>query len=266
MPRDQTSRSTTWCRSTACLDGRLPTDQRDDLHRRLLDPVDQHVTFTISDIQRPCDRSPPIIGSRLVFNGQAGNGTYLTMPSNCAGGARPTTLHVDSHAAAANRLRQRSRHRRRRDRLRQRRRSNRRSTQPRRATCRLAGTDHGRRRDPVRPERRRDRQLVPEDGESRRCRKAWLNPRRPTASSPAPTHSSAKGTNNPITCPAASKIGTVEVQTAVAAGRSRTATSTSAQPTKARTRRSGEQFRIFIHASRHATASTCAWSATSSRT
>ena len=27
----------------------------------------------------------PVIGSRLVFNGKAGNGTYLTMPSNCAG-------------------------------------------------------------------------------------------------------------------------------------------------------------------------------------
>ena len=51
-----------------------------------LSPVDQHVTFTISDIHGPSETSPPIIESRLVFEGQAGDGTYLTMPSNCAGG------------------------------------------------------------------------------------------------------------------------------------------------------------------------------------
>jgi hypothetical protein len=58
-----------------------------------LSPVDQHVTFTISDIHPPSEKSPPIIESRLVFfSAKAGNlnpaadGTYLTMPSNCAGG------------------------------------------------------------------------------------------------------------------------------------------------------------------------------------
>jgi hypothetical protein len=60
-----------------------------------LDPVDQHVTFTISDIDGPGAESPPIIGSRLVFNGQAGNGTYLTMPSNCADG-QISDLFVES--------------------------------------------------------------------------------------------------------------------------------------------------------------------------
>ena len=61
-----------------------------------LDPVDQHVTFTINDIHPPePPNSPPITGSRLVFNGQAGNGTYLTMPSNCAGG-QITDLFVES--------------------------------------------------------------------------------------------------------------------------------------------------------------------------
>jgi hypothetical protein len=60
-----------------------------------LSPVDQHVIFTISDIHPPSPTSPPIIESRLVFNGQAGNGTYLTMPSNCAGG-QVTLLHLDS--------------------------------------------------------------------------------------------------------------------------------------------------------------------------
>jgi hypothetical protein len=58
-----------------------------------LSPVDQHVTFTISEIHPPSEASPPIIGSRLVFFSSKAtnpnplaNGTYLTMPSNCAGG------------------------------------------------------------------------------------------------------------------------------------------------------------------------------------
>ena len=47
--------------------------------------------------------SPPIIGSRLVFDGKAGpfgNGTYLTMPSNCADSVS-SKLHVDSYRASA---------------------------------------------------------------------------------------------------------------------------------------------------------------------
>jgi hypothetical protein len=64
-----------------------------------LDPVDQHVIFTIDPVHAPQagpPESPPIIGSRLVFNGRAGNGTYLTMPSNCAGG-QITKLNVESY-------------------------------------------------------------------------------------------------------------------------------------------------------------------------
>ncbi|HWB69771.1 MAG TPA: hypothetical protein VG518_07320, partial [Solirubrobacterales bacterium] len=41
-----------------------------------LSPADQHISFTISDVEPPPD-GPPIIGSRLVFNGKAGDG-YLT--------------------------------------------------------------------------------------------------------------------------------------------------------------------------------------------
>jgi hypothetical protein len=59
-----------------------------------LSPVDQHVTFTISNINPPSPTSPPIVGSRLVFEGTAGNGTYLTLPSNCAGG-QTAEVHVD---------------------------------------------------------------------------------------------------------------------------------------------------------------------------
>jgi hypothetical protein len=66
-----------------------------------LDPVDQHVTFTISDTPE----SPPIVGSRLVFDeGESvfvvkrnGDGTYLTLPSQCAG-PQEATLRVTSHA------------------------------------------------------------------------------------------------------------------------------------------------------------------------
>jgi hypothetical protein len=70
-----------------------------------LSPIDQHVTFTISDIHAPSPTSPPIIGSRLVFFSGKENpivkanplndGTYLTMPSNCAGG-QVSTINLDT--------------------------------------------------------------------------------------------------------------------------------------------------------------------------
>jgi len=49
-----------------------------------LDPVDQHVSFNITDIKSFTAGGPPIIGSRLVFEGKAGNG-YLTLPTSCEG-------------------------------------------------------------------------------------------------------------------------------------------------------------------------------------
>jgi hypothetical protein len=64
-----------------------------------LDPADQHVTFTISDLHAPPE-GPPIVGSRLVFNGQAGNGTYLTLPSVC-GTPQTAGLDVTSHEGAS---------------------------------------------------------------------------------------------------------------------------------------------------------------------
>lgn len=63
-----------------------------------LDPADQHVRFTISDIHAPPE-GPPIIGSRLTFLGNFTPGfseNYLTMPSNCAGG-QTSVLTVHSH-------------------------------------------------------------------------------------------------------------------------------------------------------------------------
>jgi hypothetical protein len=60
-----------------------------------LSPIDQHVIFTISPVHAP---PPAVIGSRLVFNGVAGNGTYLTMPSNCGPG-QTTEVEMDQYAA-----------------------------------------------------------------------------------------------------------------------------------------------------------------------
>ncbi len=69
-----------------------------------LSPVDQHVTFTISNIHQPdgSEAHPAIIGSRLVFFGGKApppfeafsNGTYLTNPSTC-GTPQTAELHVD---------------------------------------------------------------------------------------------------------------------------------------------------------------------------
>jgi hypothetical protein len=75
-----------------------------------LDPVDQHVTFTISDVHAPeAPLHPPIIGSRLVFDegesvlgpgNRFGDGTYLTLPSVC-GVPQKATLKVDSYEGAS---------------------------------------------------------------------------------------------------------------------------------------------------------------------
>jgi hypothetical protein len=68
-----------------------------------LSPVDQHVTFTISNIPSPLAGGKAIIESRLVFfSAKATNlnpkadGTYLTMPSNCAGG-QVSVLHLNAY-------------------------------------------------------------------------------------------------------------------------------------------------------------------------
>ncbi|MES1171256.1 MAG: hypothetical protein ABUL56_02735, partial [Actinomycetota bacterium] len=53
---------------------------------------DYHESFTISDITDAI----PLYETRLVFNGRAGDGTFITMPSTCNGPAT-TGLQVDSH-------------------------------------------------------------------------------------------------------------------------------------------------------------------------
>jgi len=61
-----------------------------------LDPVDQHISFdTKPELESPLVGGAPIIGSRLVFYGQSGKG-YVTIPSVC-GKNLDTVLHALSH-------------------------------------------------------------------------------------------------------------------------------------------------------------------------
>jgi len=61
-----------------------------------LDPVDQHISFDIEHLKSPLtEGGPPVIGSRLVFEGKAGDG-YLTLPTSCAG-PQTTLIHMISH-------------------------------------------------------------------------------------------------------------------------------------------------------------------------
>ena len=77
-----------------------------------------------------------------------------------------------------------------------------------------------------------------------------LNPASATGLVPCTDAQFAKGTNNPIACPAASVIGTVEVQTPSLPPNSLGGTVYVGEPLKngPGAAASGEQFRIFIHA------------------
>jgi hypothetical protein len=215
-----------------------------------LDPVDQHVTFTISDIHSPVTTpgAPPVVGSRLVFNGKAGNGTYLTMPSNCGPG-QTTELHVDSHAEPP-------------------------ETDEASFTTAVGADECD--KVPFNPTLAVDTQGGAVDSPEATTVNLGIpfNANAPIANSylqtakvvlpegmsinpssanglvPCTNAQFDKGTDNPITCPAASRIGTVEVQTPSLPADSLTGTVYVAQPAKngPGAASSGEQFRIFIHA------------------
>ena len=209
-----------------------------------LDPVDQHVIFTISEIHAP-PTGPPVVGSRLVFNGVAGNGTYLTMPSNCGPG-QTTGVKMDQAAAPG--------------------------VFVEKAFTTAVGAS-GCAAVPFKP----TIDVSPQGGAVDSPEATTVNvgipfdPTEPIANSylktakvvlpegmglnPASANGLqactdaqfAKGTNNPITCPDASKIGTVEVQTPSLPADSLTGTVYVGQPTS-NVASSGEQFRIFIFA------------------
>jgi hypothetical protein len=210
-----------------------------------LDPVDQHVNFDITDIESPTAGGLPVVGSRLVFSGKggaAGNGTYLTMPSNCAGG-QTTVIHVDSHEGASD--------------------SESYTTAVGADECESAPFDveldassSGSTDSPepstvdvqmptqLEPEKRANSHLLtakvtlPEG--------AGLNPSLANGLTPCTNGQYKKGTNDPVECPESSKIGTVEVETNALdqplGGNVYVAEPTSQEP------QSGNQFRVFIHA------------------
>jgi hypothetical protein len=214
-----------------------------------LDPKDQHISFTIHNIKSPLAGGPPIIGSRLVFEGEKGTG-YLTLPSECAG-PQTTILNVLSHPypippgpeledSAA-------------------------FETPYSATdCDLVpfspsidvisgGTTDSPEPATVDlqipfnsdPTGITDSQLkvakvtLPEG--------AGINPSSATGLVPCTDAQFAKDTNDPITCPEASKVGTVEVETpslpGILGGTVYVGEPTSNDPT------TGNQFRIFLHVS-----------------
>jgi hypothetical protein len=210
-----------------------------------LDPVDQHVTFTISDIHAP-PAGPPIIGSRLVFNGQSGNGTYLTNPSVC-GVPQASELHVDSHEGAS---------------------AESQFTTPfvgegcadvpfkPTIDVSTAGgavdspepttVDVGipfNADEPIANSYLKTAKVTLPEG-------MGINPSSANGLVPCTDAQFAKGTNDAITCPEASKIGTVEVQTPSLPPNSLGGTVYVGEPVKngPGAAGTGEQFRIFIHA------------------
>ncbi len=225
-----------------------------------LNPVDQHVRFTISDIHFPEGAThPPIVGSRLVFFGgkegnlnPAANGTYLTMPSNCGPG-QTSLLHVESQgppvepavssaeasfttavgASGCNLV-------------------------PFKPTIGVA-TQGG---NVDSPEATTVEVGIPFDAKEPiansylKTAKVTLpegmgiNPSSANGLETCSEAQFAKGTNDPITCPKGSEIGTVEVQTPSLPPNSLGGTVYVAEPKQngPNAAGSGEQFRIFIHA------------------
>lgn len=213
-----------------------------------LSPKDQHVTFTISDIHPPSPTSPPIVGSRLVFNGVAGDGTYLTMPSNCGPG-QTSTLRVDQQtqpgvfseasfttkvgASGCDKV-------------------------PFKPTINVS-TAGGRvdspepttvdvgipwsASDPIANSYLKEAKVILPEG-------MGINPSSATGLETCTEAQFGKGTNNPITCPKGSEIGTVDVQTPSLPPNTIGGTVYVGQPLKNGPGASatGEQFRIFIHA------------------
>jgi hypothetical protein len=210
-----------------------------------LSPVDQHVTFTISNIKSPLEGGAPLVRSRLVFFGgpigTAGNGTYLTLPSQCGVPAK-ATVTVHSHEGASDQAT---------------------FTTPYTATgCDKVPFDPSIRTsvdsatdspDPVNLELE-----IPFDAAEPIANSylkkatielpegAGLNPSLANGLETCTDAQFGYHTNNPIGCPDASKIGSIEVQTPSLPPNSLGGTVYVAQPLS-NNPSSGEQFRVFLH-------------------
>jgi hypothetical protein len=208
-----------------------------------LDPVDQHVIFTIDPVHAPDATHPPIVGSRLVFNGRAGDGTYLTMPSNCTVEGLIATLFVESYPPVETDEEGSE-------------------TEVGASGCEfvpfaptIAAAPQGEFVDspeassvevripwnanaPIANSYLKTAKIVLPEGTS-------INPAAANGVETCTDAQFAKGTNDPIACPAASKIGTTEVQTPSLPEDSLFGTVYLAQPLN-QDPTTGEQFRIFL--------------------
>jgi hypothetical protein len=218
-----------------------------------LDPVDQHVRFTISNIHPPdgTEAHPPIIGSRLVFEGNKGapfgNGTYLTNPTVC-NVPQTAELHVDQQTEpgkfvtksvttpfvgegcgkaelpfkvdlAAS--------------------SSGSTDSPEPATIDVLMPDQLKAGEPVANSHLLTAKVTLPEG-------AGLNPSLANGLTPCTDEQFKKGTDNPVECPASSRIGSIQVETNALdqnlGGDVYIAQPLSQEP------RSGNQFRVFLHA------------------
>jgi hypothetical protein len=211
------------------------------------DPVDQHISFTIHNLKSPAVGGAPIIGSRLVFEGQSGKG-YLTLPSECDG-TQKTVLEVLSHPypippgpeLKRSELFETPYHATGCDKV---------PFEPKVNVTVDSATDSP---DPATVELQIPFNPEPTGITNSQLRVAkvtlpegmGINPSLANGLVSCTKGQFAQGTNNPITCPAASKIGTIEVETpslpGVLGGEVYVGEPLNNNPT------TGEQFRIFLH-------------------
>jgi hypothetical protein len=205
---------------------------------------DYHESFTISDITDAI----PVIRTRLVFNGRAGDGTFITMPSSRAACEQVSTtgLQVDSHQNPGKYLSYTA-------------------TTPITATgCtalpfkptatvtpddRTAGAPTGvtvalsvpqnpNGKDKPNTATLDDAHITLPEGMS-------LNPSAANGLQACTDTQLAKGTRNPVTCPAASAIGTVDIDTPVLPAGTLKGTAYLGQPLSGDPA-TGEEFRVFL--------------------
>jgi hypothetical protein len=213
-----------------------------------LDPKDQHVRFTISDIHAPdgTPLHPPIVGSRLTFLGNFTPGfgaNYLTMPSNCAGG-QTTNIRVKSQEGAEDTASYTTKVG-----------ADECDSTPFKMGLSAASSGATDSPEPSTVDVQMPDQLTPPETRANSHlltakvtlpEGAGLNPSLANGLTPCTDAQYKKGTDDPIECPESSKIGTVEVETNALdqplGGNVYVAEPTSQVPT------SGNQFRVFIHA------------------
>ncbi|HMJ35006.1 MAG TPA: hypothetical protein VK501_13925 [Baekduia sp.] len=204
---------------------------------------DYHESFTIRDLPN----SVPLVSSRLVFDGRAGDGTFITLPSGCSG-PQTTYLHVDSYQDPGNHLAYSA-------------------TTPVGVTgcealpfaptistttdTRQAGAPAGVTIDvnlPQNPDGKdkpnsatlRDAEVVLPEGMS-------INPSAATGLEGCTDEQLGKGTTRPVACPAASAIGDVAIETPVLPAHALTGKVYLGQPLSGDPL-SGDEYRLFLDA------------------